>query len=107
MDFVQIASQFGIPAVILVALGLAIRQVIVFVGTRIAEPLTQGALENYKVQNACTEKMADTLEAIGANTARIAARQSDIVLLQKQIIEKQATVVCKADHFKPTDGRPG
>ena len=106
MDIVQVFKDLGLPVGILVAVGFATWRGIIFFGTRIAEPLTQGALENYKVQNKCTAQMADTLEAIGANTARMAARQSDIVLLQKQIIEKQA-VVCKADHFRPPEGRPG
>lgn len=100
MDFVQVFKDVGFPMGILLFVGLAVWRGIIFFGTRIAEPLTQGALENYKVQNACTEKMSATLEAISANTARMAVRQSDIVVLQKQIVEKQAAV-CKIDHFRP------
>ena len=100
MDIVPILNQFGLPVAILMAVGFGLWRGIIFFGTKIAEPVTQSVIENYKVQNACTQKMTDTLTALEMTTSKIANQQSDFVKVQKQIADVQSKHLefCKNGH---------
>lgn len=99
MDWVQVASNFGVPMLILASLGVALWRIGVWIGDRIVDPLVRSHINAVNTLNDRIPKQCEKLDAIreaqDENTSQLialrTATESQTSILKSTIERSQVT----------------